>query len=53
MVKSIVVSCDTYYYRLANDWGIDGISSFMAQLGFGSRTGVDLGGQSAGILPSL
>jgi penicillin-binding protein 2 len=52
MVKSIVVSCDTYYYRLANDWGIDGISNFMAELGFGSRTGVDLGGESSGILPS-
>jgi penicillin-binding protein 2 len=32
MYKSIVVSCDTYYYVLANDLGIDGISRFMAQL---------------------
>ena len=39
MYKSIVHSCDTYYYILANDMGIDGISGFMAKLGFGQRTG--------------
>ncbi len=56
MYKSIVHSCDTYYYVLANDMGIDNISKFMAQLGFGQRTGVDLGkddsGESKGVLPS-
>ncbi|HSN40035.1 MAG TPA: penicillin-binding protein 2 [Burkholderiales bacterium] len=52
MYKSIVVSCDTYYYMLANDLGIDNISKFMAQFGFGSRTGIDINGESAGILPS-
>lgn len=52
MYKSIVVSCDTYYYLLANDLGIDGISSFMRLFGFGSRSGIDLPGESAGILPS-
>ena len=52
MYKSIVHSCDTYYYMLANDMGIDNISSFMAQLGFGQRTGVDIEGESEGVLPS-
>ncbi len=52
MYKSIVVSCDTYYYMLANDLGIDNISTFMKQFGFGSRTGIDITGESAGILPS-
>src|SRR5574340_79515 len=52
MYKSIVVSCDTYYYVLANDMGIDNISKFMAKFGFGSRTGIDIAGGSAGILPS-
>jgi penicillin-binding protein 2 len=52
MYKSIVVSCDTYYYMLANDMGIDNISSFMGQLGFGSRTGIDIEGESEGVLPS-
>ena len=52
MYKSIVVSCDTYYYVLANDLGIDSISKFMSQLGFGSRSGIDLTGEAAGTLPS-
>jgi len=52
MYKSIVLSCDTYYYMLANDLGIDRISAFMAKFGFGSRTGIDIPGESAGILPS-
>ena len=52
MYKSIVHSCDTYYYMLANDMGIDNIANFMGQLGFGSRTGIDIDGESEGILPS-
>lgn len=52
MYKSIVVSCDTYYYRLANDMGIDAIAAFMGQFGFGSRSGVDIDGEAKGVLPS-
>jgi penicillin-binding protein 2 len=52
MYKSIVHSCDTYYYMLANDMGIDNISRFMGSLGLGSRTGVDIEGESEGVLPS-
>lgn len=52
MYKSIVQSCDTYYYILANDMGIDNISNFMGQLGLGQRTGIDIEGESEGILPS-
>ena len=52
MYKSIVVSCDTYYYALGNDLGIDNISAFMRRVGLGSRSGIDLEGESAGILPS-
>jgi penicillin-binding protein 2 len=52
MYKSLVVSCDTYYYMLANDLGIDNIAAFMSQFGFGSRTGIDVNGEVAGVLPS-
>ncbi|MDO6386209.1 MULTISPECIES: penicillin-binding protein 2 [unclassified Uliginosibacterium] len=52
MIKSIIVSCDTYYYLLANDMGIDLISDFMGKLGLGSRTGIDIDGESTGVLPS-
>ncbi len=52
MYKSIVVSCDTYYYVLANDLGIDPLARFMTLFGFGSRTGIDIAGEATGVLPS-
>jgi len=50
--KSIVVSCNTYYYQLAHELGIDNIAKFMGPFGFGSRTGIDLPGEATGVLPS-
>jgi penicillin-binding protein 2 len=52
MYKSIVQSCDTYYYMLANDMGIDNIARYMSQLGLGQKTGIDIEGESEGVLPS-
>src|SRR3954466_6323964 len=52
MYKSIVESCDTYYYPLANDLGIDAIARFLGPFGFGSKSGIDLAGEVAGVLPS-
>ncbi len=52
MYKSIVESCDTYYYMLASDLGIDNIAMFMRQFGFGSKSGIDLEGEGIGVLPS-
>ena len=52
MYKSIVESCDTYYYLLANELGVDAIYNFMKPFGFGQLTGIDLEGERAGILPS-
>ncbi|HVJ23073.1 MAG TPA: penicillin-binding protein 2 [Burkholderiales bacterium] len=52
LLKSIVVSSDTYYYMLANDMGIDAIAAFMKQLGLGQKTGVDLQHEATGVLPS-
>jgi penicillin-binding protein 2 len=52
MYKSIVKSSDVYYYMLANDMGIEAIAGFMKRFGFGTRTGIDLEGEAAGVLPS-
>jgi penicillin-binding protein 2 len=52
MRQSIAVSCDTYYYILARDMGINAISSFMKDLGFGQISGIDINGEVRGILPS-
>ena len=52
MFKSITQSCDTYYYTLANDLGVDAIHDFMSPLGLGRVTGIDLQGEVKGVLPS-
>lgn len=52
MYKSIVQSCNTYYYGLANDLGIDAIHDFMKPFGFGQLTGIDLDHEKRGVLPS-
>jgi penicillin-binding protein 2 len=52
MYRSIVVSCDTYYYILANDLGVDTIYEHMHRFGFGDLTGIDIEGESRGLLPS-
>ena len=52
MHKSIVISCDTYYYGVAQELGIDNIHDFIGQFGFGRRTGIDIDGEAGGLLPS-
>ena len=50
--KSIVQSCDVYFYMLANNLGIDKISSFLKYFSFGDKTGLDMPYESSGVLPS-
>nr|WP_315244421.1 penicillin-binding protein 2 [uncultured Albidiferax sp.] len=52
MYKSIVESCDTYYYMLANDMGVDLMHDEISKFGFGALTGIDIQGEVRGILPS-
>jgi len=49
---SIVQSCDVYFYRLANQIGIDQIHEGMSRFGFGKQTGIDLLGEPSGLMPS-
>ncbi len=50
--QAIIVSCDVYFYRLAHDMGIDRISAWLPLLGFGRPTGIDIGGEKSGLVPS-
>ncbi|HYC35855.1 MAG TPA: penicillin-binding protein 2 [Usitatibacter sp.] len=50
--KSIVISCDTYYYGLAVDLGIDAIHDYLSRFGLGSKTGIDIEGELGGLAPS-
>jgi penicillin-binding protein 2 len=52
MYSSIVQSCDTYYYMLANDMGVDTIHDQLQRFGFGELTGIDIFGEVRGLLPS-
>ena len=49
---AITQSCDVYFYDLARTLGIDRLHDYLAQFGFGSRTGVDISGERPGLLPS-
>ena len=50
--KSIIQSCDVYFYMLANNLGIDKISSFLKYFSFGQKTGLDMPYESSGVLPT-
>lgn len=49
---AIIDSCDIFFYDLVYKVGIDKLSPFMQQFGFGENTGVDIFEESAGIMPS-
>lgn len=50
--ESIAQSVNTYYYQLAMDMGVERFDTMMARYGFGQPTGIDLIGETSGILPS-
>lgn len=50
--RSITVSSDVYYYKLAHDMGVEKIHDFMEPWGFGQLTGIDLLGEQSGVLPN-
>jgi penicillin-binding protein 2 len=49
---AIVESCDVYYYQLAVKLEIDFIDQFLQSFGFGAATGLDIRGETRGIVPS-
>lgn len=50
--KAIMQSCDVYFYSLAHELGINRIFEGLHKFGFGQSTGVDIGGETRGLLPS-
>ncbi len=52
MYRAVALSCDTYFYQLANEMGVDTMHDFMAQFGMGQITGIDLDNERKGLLPS-
>ena len=52
MHAAIAKSSNVYFYSLANEMGVDAIHDFMKPLGLGQLTGIDILGESRGVLPS-
>ena len=50
--KSIAASVNFYYYKLAYDMGIRRLDEYMRKYGFGAPTGIDLAGETSGVVPS-
>ena len=49
---AIEQSCDVYFYEISQDVGIDHIHDYLDRFGLGSKTGVDVGGEHPGLVPS-
>ncbi|MFW6020568.1 MAG: penicillin-binding protein 2 [Guyparkeria sp.] len=50
--ESVYRSVDVYYYDLAYRMGIDRMHEFLTEFGIGQKTGIDLPGERAGLMPS-
>ena len=50
--KAIIQSCDVYFYMLANNLGIQKMTSFFKHFSFGEKTGIDMPYESSGVLPT-
>lgn len=52
VVRAITISCDTFFYGLAQEMGIKPLTDFVRHFGFGIKTGIDLEGELEGLLPT-
>ena len=50
--NALPLSCDTYYYYLAQKLGIEKIAYWAHKMGLGEKTGIDLPGEQTGTVPS-
>lgn len=48
---AIITSCDTYFYQLGLDLGLEELTRLGAAWGFGDKTGVDLPNESDNLFP--
>jgi len=50
--QAIPLSCDTFFYALAQRLGIDTIAKYATSFGIGVKTGIDLPNEMSGVMPS-
>ncbi|MDA3839308.1 MAG: penicillin-binding protein 2 [Candidatus Delongbacteria bacterium] len=51
LLAAIMHSCDTYFYNIAHHIDLDDWESYLSDLGFGQKTGIDLNSERSGLLP--
>lgn len=51
-IKALAMSDNVYFYELGNRVGIDNIAKYARIYGFGEKTGIDLDGESKGLVAS-
>ena len=49
---AIEQSCDVYFYEISGEVGIDAMHDYLSRFGLGTTTGVDVLGESSGLVPS-
>ncbi len=49
---AIAQSCDVYFYEISQETGIDNMHDYLDRFGLGSKSGVDVGGEHSGLVPS-
>jgi len=52
LTNAIIQSCDIYFYQVGNKLGVDRIAHYSNLLGLGLPTGIGLGGESGGLIPT-
>ena len=52
LLQAIEESCDSFFYQLALDLGIENMSSWFGNFGLGQTTGIDLNDEPSGLVPS-
>ncbi|OQY49453.1 MAG: penicillin-binding protein 2 [Desulfobacteraceae bacterium 4572_87] len=50
--RALVESCDVYFYNLGMRLGVDRIARYARQLGLGKKTGLNLGHEKGGLIPT-
>lgn len=52
ITRAITISCDTFFYGLAVELGIEKLTNFVRHFGFGKKSGIDIRGENGGLLPT-
>ncbi len=50
--NALMQSCDTYFYTIAHEMGMEKLAEMCGRFGLGQKTGVDIPGEKGGLIPT-